>query len=330
MRTTMRVICTALSTETGPHFELLHAAGFAADVPDRSRNLWDGATLIDVVRDYDAVIAGSEPYPPEVLRAIPRVRVLSRTGVGFDAIHLPTCDELGVVVATTPGVNHHAVAEHALAMLVALSRGFPARDQEVRRGAWARIPTRRLAGSTLGILGLGRIGQALATRARGLEMNVIAYDPYPPIEFARQWNVSLVSLEELWPRCDSISLHLPGGPATKHLINSATLAQMKRGAYLVNTARGSLIDEAALVDALRSGQLGGAGLDVFETEPLPTTSPLIDLPSVLLSGHVAGFDVESQFDTLTMSADTILQLYRGEWPADRIQNLKQLTGRWSW
>lgn len=227
-------------------------------------------------------------------------------------------------------VNHHAVAEHALAMLVALSRGFPARDQEVRRGAWARIPTRRLAGSTLGILGLGRIGQALATRARGLEMNVIAYDPYPPIEFARQWNVSLVSLEELWPRCDSISLHLPGGPATKHLINSATLAQMKRGAYLVNTARGSLIDEAALVDALRSGQLGGAGLDVFETEPLPTTSPLIDLPSVLLSGHVAGFDVESQFDTLTMSADTILQLYRGEWPADRIQNLKQLTGRWSW
>ena len=166
----VRVLCTALNGESGPHFGMLQDAGHECCVVDRRLNLWDPAVLISAVKDFDAVIAGSEPWPADVITAVPRVRVLARAGVGFDAIHLPTCDERRVVVATTPGCNHHSVAEHTIAMLMAVGRGFPALDQEVRRGEWNRNAQPRIWGRTLGLVGLGRIGQATAIRAIGLGM----------------------------------------------------------------------------------------------------------------------------------------------------------------
>ncbi len=325
----LRVLCTALSVETGPHFELLREAGFACDVVDRSLNLWDEAVLAQALQGYQAVLAGSEPYTPAVLAANPQVRVLSRYGVGFDAINLAECDARKIVVATTPGVNHHAVAEHAVAMLMAVARGFPACDLEVRRGVWSRTARPRVMGSTLGLIGLGRIGQAVATRALGLGMTVLAYDPFPPTGFLQQHAVRSVDLNELLAASGFISLHLPAGPATRHMINAESIAQMQDGVVLINTSRGPLVDEGALIEALHSGKVRAAGLDVFETEPLPDSNPLLKMENVLLSGHVAGLDRESHEDTCRMAAQTIITLSQGSWPQACIQNLKGVAD-WKW
>ena len=161
-------------------------------------------------------------------------------------------------------------------------------------------------------------------------MNVLAFVPFPQQEFVETWRVELVDdLNELIPRCDYLSLHLPNMAETHHVINAERLALMKPGSVLINTARGPLVDEAALIEALQNGPMRAAGLDVFEVEPLPTDSPLLSLQNVLLSGHVAGLDNESHEGTFEMVADTIIKLHSGEWPADRIVNMKGV-GDWAW
>jgi D-3-phosphoglycerate dehydrogenase / 2-oxoglutarate reductase len=324
-----KVVCTSLNAEEGPHFEVLEQAGFDCRVVDRSQRLFDNGPLIEALEGACAVVAGSEPYPPNVIAALPELRVIARTGVGFDAINLAACDEAGVVVTTTPGVNHHSVAEHTLALLFGVARGFPENDRQVREGRWKRIARPRVMGSTLGLVGLGRIGQAVYTRAVGVGMNVVVHDPFANEDYVREHGVRLVSLDELFATSDYVSLHCPATPETVHLIDDATLARMKPGAVLINTSRGMLVDEAALVRSLEAGHLRGAGLDVFEVEPLPADSPLIGRPDVLLAGHVAGLDRESHEDTYRMAAETIVGLSRGEWPSFCIQNLRGTTD-WSW
>lgn len=325
----MKVVCTALSTEHGPHFEILEKAGFQIVQAPRDVNLYDPANLIPVVRDCVAVMAGSEPWSAETLAACPKLRILARSGVGYDAIDVPACDRQRVIVATTPGVNHHAVAEHTFALLLGVARLFPSRDQDVRACHWRRASTPRVMGRTLGLVGLGRIGQAAATRGVGLGMKVIAYEPYPQREFCEKWGIELTSFEDLLTRSDYVSLHLPMSRETKHIMNAKTFAMMKPGSVLINTARGLLVDEPALIQALESGHLRGAGLDVFEVEPLPGDSPLLKMENVMLSGHLAGLDDESHHDTLKMSATTILTLYKGGWPTECIRNLAGVTD-WKW
>lgn len=327
--TTSKVLVTSMVGDTGPHFELLKNAGFEPVVVNRKLNLWEEASLISELRDCVACIAGSEPFTPKVIAECQQLRVIARTGVGFDAVSLPACDQAKVVVATTPGVNHHAVAEHTIAMLMSLARRLPERDREVRRGVWGKEPTPRVMGRTLGIVGLGRIGRAVATRARGLGLNVLAFDPFPNREFAEQWEVELVSIDELLTRSDFVSLHLPMDQSVRHIINADSLKRMKRGAVLINTARGPLVDEAALCDALKSGHLRAAGLDVFEREPLPLDNPLLTLDNVLVCGHLAGLDEESQYDTLKMSAETIITLRNGGWPTECVRNLVGVRD-WKW
>lgn len=323
------VVCTGLNSEQGPHIAMLQAAGFEVRYAPRNVSLFKPENLIPVVQDASAIIAGSEPYSAETLAKLPKLRAFARMGVGFDAIDVPACDKQKIVVATTPGVNHHAVAEHAIALLMAVARGFPARDRHVRAGTWKRVSTPRVMGRTIGLVGLGRIGQATATRAIGLGMKVIAFDPFPNKEFAAEHKIELVSLEELFQRSDFVSLHLPMSKENHHLINAQSLAKMKPGAILINTARGLLVDEKALYDALKSGHLAGAGLDVFEVEPLPTSSPLLEFENVLFCGHLAGLDHESQHDTMKMCADIIISLHQAGWPRHCIQNLVGVTD-WKW
>jgi len=325
----MKVRCTALNSDEGPHFEVLSNAGCEVLRGTPGRDYWRKDQLIEELEGCCATIAGIEPYTAEVLDALPELRVISRLGVGYDAIDLKACDDRGVVVAITPGVNYLAVAEHTIAMLMAVARGFPDRDQVVRSGTWERFSTPRVTGSTLGLVGFGRVGKAVAQRAQGLGMQVIAFDPFFDEQSGQELGVESVSIEELFSRSDHVSLHLPATPETHHLINRQTLARMKAGAVLINTARGSLVDENALAESLDRGHLRGAALDVFETEPLPLESPLLQQKRVLLSGHVAGFDAQSQYDSLKMTAETIVSLYRGDWPADVILNMKQ-TNNWSW
>ena len=324
-----RVICTALSAETGPHFELLKSAGFECNVVDRDLNLWNEEILSGAIDGYDGILAGSEPITANVIANNSQLRVISRAGVGFDAVDTAECDRRGIVVATTPGVNHHAVAEHAISMLMAIARGFPLADRQVREGIWKRTARPRVMGSTLGLVGLGRIGQATATRAIGLGMSVIASDPFAPQEFLKEHDIEQVELDDLLSRSDYVSLHLPDLPETRHLVNSESIDRMKDGAVLINTARGPLVDEPALIEALQSGRLRAAGLDVYEQEPLPMDSPLLKLDNVILSGHIAGLDNESHEDTYAMAADNFIQLFNGGWPAERIQNLAGVTD-WKW
>jgi phosphoglycerate dehydrogenase-like enzyme len=323
------VVCTGLNTENGPHLEILRRGGFDCRVAPRDVDLFVNDNLIQVLKDADAVVAGSEPYTRRVIESLPKLRVIARSGVGFDAVDLAACDDRDIPVCTTPGVNHHSVAEHTIAMLMGLVRGFPELDRKVRQGRWNRVSHPRAMGRTLGIVGLGRIGQAVAWRGVGLGMKVIAYEPYPNAEFVKQWNIELVDLDTLLARSDFVSLHAPMSKENLQLMNRERFAKMKTGSLLINTARGPLVDEAALYEALKSGHLAGAGLDVFHTEPLPLTSPLLELDNVLLAGHVAGLDDESAYDTAKMYAEIIVGLWNGVWPEGCVQNLKGRTG-WKW
>ncbi len=323
---------TSLAGEKGPHVKTLTDAGFELVFKEPGQDLWKEDDLISLLQGVSGIVAGSEPYTRRVIENCPDLRVIARSGVGFDAVDIAACNDHDIVVATTPGVNHHSVAEHTIALLMGVARDFPQQDQGVRSGGWVRRAFPQVKDATLGIIGLGRIGRAVATRARGLEMNVISADPYASVEFADQWQIELTSVDDLLSRSDYVTLHCPSAPETAHLINADTLAKMKRGSVIINTARGSLIDEKALVDAIKSGHIRGAGLDVFEVEPLPTTSPLLELENVLLSGHIAGLNNESHDGMFGMCGVIISTLYRGEWPAQEcIRNLPgKNASNWTW
>ncbi len=325
-----RTFCTAKMCDFGPHFEILQAGGFeVATVPADVDLRKEPHRVVEQVQGYEAVIAGAEPYTREVLEQLPDLKVISRYGVGYDAVDLAACDDLGKVVTITPGVNHHSVAEQAFAMIMGIARLSRSQDQAVRRGKWEWYLTPRVWGSTIGIMGMGRIGQAVATRAIGMGMHVLAYDPCPNKSFAVKHQIKLVTLDELLKQSDYVTLHLPVTPDTRDIINKDTLAKMKPGSVLINTARGGLVDENALVAALESGHLRGAGLDVFKKEPLAVESPLIKLENVLLSCHSGGLDQESHRDAYAMAAQNIVKLYQGEWPEECVVNLKNTTD-WTW
>lgn len=314
----------------GPHEPILRSAGFELRKPPPGADLFCEAELAATLQGCAAVIAATEPYTASLLKRLPQLRVIARSGVGYDAIDLAAADAHHVAVTITPGTNEHSVAEHALAMLLAIARGFPERDRQARRGGpWKRTALPRIAGKTLGILGLGRIGQALATRAKGLELQLLAYEPFPNREFVARWGIELVPLEELLRRSDFVSVHVPLSEETRGLIDGRRMDLMKRGAMLVNTARGGIVVEADLADRLQRGHLAAAALDVFEQEPLPTQSPLLELENVLLSPHVAGLDEQSAHDAAVMVAETIVDLHQGRWPAERMVNLKGVKG-WKW
>lgn len=323
------VVCTSLNSEVGPHHQILQEGGFTTETISRDLNLSDAKQLISGLGRPDAIIAGSEPYTREVIEALPDLRVIQRYGVGFDAIDLQACDDHGVVVATTPGVNHHSVAEHTIALLMTIGRNIREQDQRVRSGNWKRIPVPRVMGKTIGVVGLGRIGRAVAWRAAGIGMKVLAYEPVPDRDTVQQHRIDVIGLEELLAKSDFVSLHCPSTPETHHLINRQTLAMMKDSAVLINTSRGPLVDEPALIDALQNGTIRAAGLDVFEKEPLTTDSPLATLDNVVLTSHVAGLDDESNEDTFLMISHNIIGFRNGQWPAHCIQNLAGVRD-WKW
>lgn len=321
-------IC-ALDSNAGPHISLLESAGFDVLPGHRQVSGWTEDEVQRTISGCNAVIAGAEPYTAAVLEATPGLRVIARTGVGFDAVDVAACDRLEIVLVTTPGVNHDSVAEMAIAMILAIGRGFPMLDMKVRRGDWRRSFLPRAQGNTLGVVGLGRIGRALVWRAVGVGMKVIACEPCPDPAFCKQYNIELTDFEDVLRRSDYLSLHSPLNADTQHMMNERTFGLMKRGSVLINTSRGGLVDEQALVAALQSGHLRGAGLDVFEVEPLPLDSPLIKMENVLLAGHVAGTDIEARVDSQRMAAELIVALKNGEWPAHAIQN-QTLTQGWKW
>jgi phosphoglycerate dehydrogenase-like enzyme len=310
---TPRVLVTLpqLLERPTPYLRRLEAAGLAvAKVAGRRGRLTEDE-LVETLPGVFATLASSEPYTERVFTAARDLRVVARWGVGYDAIDVPAATRHGVRVCTAVGANHEAVADYAFALMCALQRGVVANHRLITGGAWKVEFRPGLWRATVGIVGLGRIGQAVARRCRGFEMKILAYEPFPDEAFVRQHGIELVSLEELLRRADLVTLHCPATAENRHLIGRARLALMKPTAFLVNTARGSLVDEVALHEALVKGRLAGAGLDVFEQEPL-RASPLFELDSVVLSPHVAGVDETSEVAMADRAIDCIIAVHRGE------------------
>jgi D-3-phosphoglycerate dehydrogenase len=237
-----------------------------------------------------AAVAGSEPYTRDVFAAAPELKAVLRWGTGSDAIDIAAATEAGVAVITTPGVNAEAVADMALTLMLACIRRLPALDHAVRTATWRLDgPTRDLAGSTVGVVGLGAIGRAVTRRLHAFGCRVLALEPNPDRDFCSQYEVELTELPAMLPRSDVLTLHAPANATSRGLIGAAELRALPRHAVIVNTARGELIDQAALVHALETGQIAAAGLDVFEREPVPPDDPILHAPNTIVSGHISSY-----------------------------------------
>ena len=244
------------------------------------------AQLLPLVADVDGVICGDDRFTERVLLAAPRLRVLAKWGTGIDSIDRAACARLGIAVRNTPNAFSEPVADTTLGYMLCFARRLPWMDRAMRDGAWQKLPGFALRERTLGIVGLGNVGRAVARRAAAFGMRVLAADPArPPAELVDALGVELVDQTTLLRESDFVSLHCDLNPSSHHLIDAAALALMRPDAVLINTARGSVVDEAALVAVLRAGQIGGAALDVFEQEPLPADSPLLHMENVMLAPH---------------------------------------------
>jgi D-3-phosphoglycerate dehydrogenase / 2-oxoglutarate reductase len=321
------VTVTHMHDREAPYLRRLEGEGLEVVRRIGKRGKLTENELIEALPGAFATLAGSEPYTERVFQSAPDLRIVSRWGVGFDAIDLAAATRHRVAVCTAVGANHDAVADYTFALMCALQRGLLQNHRLITQGKWRTEFRPGLWRATVGIVGLGRIGQAVARRCRAFDMRILAYEPAPDFVFVRQHGIELASLEDLLRQADLVTLHCPASSATRHLINRDRLPLMKPSAFLVNTARGSLVDEEALYEALAARRLAGAGLDVFEREPL-TASPLFELDNVILSPHVAGVDYASEVAMANCAIDAILAVRRGVAPpADCLLNPASLAAR---
>ncbi|MGW1676671.1 phosphoglycerate dehydrogenase [Saccharopolyspora sp. NPDC002376] len=280
----------------------------------------DRPALLDAIAEADALLVRSATkVDAEVLSAAQKLKVVARAGVGLDNVEVPAATERGVMVVNAPTSNIVSAAEHAMALLLSLARNVPQADASLKGGAWKRSSYTgvELNGKTVGVVGLGKIGQLFAQRVAAFGTKLIAYDPYVSAARAAQLGIELVSLEELLSRADALSIHLPKTAETLGLIGAEELKKAKPGLLVVNAARGGLIDEDALVDALRSGQIGGAGIDVFKTEPT-TESPLFELDNVVVTPHLGASTAEAQDRAGTDVARSVRLALRGDFVPDAV------------
>ncbi len=253
--------------------------------------------LKEAIREADGIIIRSgTKLTAEIIEAAERLKVIARAGTGLDNVDLEAANRKGIVVMNCPGGNTNSAAEHTLALMLALARNIPQAMASLKAGRWERkkFMGRELMGKTLGIIGLGRIGSVVAERALGLKMKVLAYDPFVTPERASEMGVELVSLDELYARSDLITIHVPLTKETYHLINAESLAKMKDGVLLINCARGGIVDERALYEALKSGKVAGAALDVFEKEPPDPEHPLLKMENFVCTPHLGASTLEAQ------------------------------------
>jgi D-3-phosphoglycerate dehydrogenase / 2-oxoglutarate reductase len=272
--------------------------------------------LIDALHGMWAVIAGNERYTRRVLESAPDLRVIGRPGVGYDAVDLEAATERGIGVFITPGTNHEAVADLTLALMLATLRRVALLDRTIRTGGW-RINglARDLHGSTVGVVGLGLIGRAVVRRLSGFNCRIVAAEPKPERAFCEEYRVRLGTLDDFLPEVDVITLHLPLDGSTRHLVDRVRLAQLRPTAVLINTSRGAIVDQGALVDALAAGRLGGAGIDVFEDEPLPPEDPLVAFDNVVLTSHVGSHTTDAMTQMIEATIDGVRKAARGIAPS---------------
>ncbi len=308
----MKIVCTSPSFAkySAYPYDVLKAAGVTleslpADISE--------ADFIDRAADADGAIVAFNPMTEAVFSSLPNLKVVSKHGVGVDNIDLAAAQRYGVRITNVPAANRHAVADFTFALLLSLARDLPRVDAATRAGEWPRCFGSDVHSMTLGIVGIGSIGQAVAKRAAGFEMRVLAYDPFANPEAVAALGVELVDLDTLCREADFLTLHVGLSEQTHHLINTERLALMKPTAMLINAARGGIVDEQALYESLKEKRLAGAAIDAFEQEPL-TSSPLYTLDNVIVSAHIAGYTENALTTLSTTCVEDVLAVLRGEEP----------------
>lgn len=269
--------------------------------------------VIQELRNADAGIIDIEPYGEEIFSQIKdSAKLLVRFGVGFDKVDLKAASRNGIAVARTTGANTTGVAEMALTLMLSCKRRIPKYQERTRTGEWVKDIGHELIGATVGIIGYGNIGRRLAKLLRGFDCRILAYDPFPKKDLMEADGVELAALEDVFRQADAISIHVPYTEQTHHMVNREALAMMKPTAVLVNTSRGNIVDEDALYEALKTGQIAGAGIDVFAKEPLPLDSPLLTLENAVLTPHVSSQTEESLWNIYKMAIDISADFFAGK------------------
>lgn len=268
--------------------------------------------LVGLCQEADALICGMEPITARVIDSATRLKVIARTGVGYDTVDIAAATRRGIPVGIAPGTNEHTVADLTIGLMVAIARHLVEAHECVQRGGWDRIVGVDLWRKTLSIIGLGRVGKAVARRARGFDMRILAYDVVHDEEFAAQCGLEYVSLERALREGDFISLNAPHTPETENLINERTIALMKPSAYLINVARGGLVDEKALAEAVLSKRIAGAAVDVLREEPPRKGSPLIGIPGIIVTPHMAAYSYEAMERMSLLAAQNVVAVLKGQ------------------
>jgi D-3-phosphoglycerate dehydrogenase len=274
--------------------------------------------VANLLPGIDGYIAGLDGIDAKALQKADRLKVIARYGVGVDNVDLAAAKEKGIVVTNTPGANSVSVAELALSLILALARQIPEAVEAVHQGKWPRYAGISLEGKSVGLLGLGAIGKQLARRLSGFDCRILAYDPFADGVFARENHIELAAMEDVIAQADFVSLHLPLLPETRCLVNNDFLNRMKKGSFLINTSRGEVIDEDALLIALQSGHLRGAGLDAFTVEPPDPRNPLLSLPNVIATPHLGAQTDGATSNMGWLAMRDCLAVLKNEEPAYRV------------
>ena len=309
----MRILLTTTSYQDtpGPHHELLAGSGFEVV---RERGPLSEARMLEVAGEFDGVICGDDEFTCAVLKkSLPRLKVISKYGIGLDKIDMAGCHDLGIPVLFTPGVNHTTVAEHTFALMLAMVRHLVEEVNFTRAGKWTRLIGHELWGKRIGIVGLGRIGQEMIKRCHGFGMEMHAYGNFWPVEFAKDYEIIRhESIDSLVSTVSILSLHTMLREDTRQIIDARRLAMMPKGAWLINTSRGELVDSAALLAALDSGHLAGYAADVMEHEPPPPDHPLLHHPRALITPHIGSRTYESVPRQALKATANLLNFFKGE------------------
>jgi D-3-phosphoglycerate dehydrogenase len=312
-----RILLTTTSFQDTPgeHHAMLEREGFEIV---RERGPLPESRMLELVAkgDFDGWLIGDDAITRAVIeKSLPRLKVISKYGIGLDKVDVKSATELKIPVTFCPGVNHTTVAEHTFGLMLAIFRDIVVECNYVKAGNWKRLTGHELMGKTIAVLGMGRIGKEVAVRARAFAMNVVGFDKYWDFDFARHFDVRRVeTVEEALDGADVITLHVNLSPETKHIINADRIAKMKKGAVLINTARGELVEVPAIVAALKSGQLAGYGTDVLDQEPPPKDHPLFSCPTAVITPHIGSRTYESVARQAAMAAQNLIAVLKGQRP----------------
>ena len=310
---------TSYQDTPGPHHALLASAGVEVH---RERGPLPESKMLELAGEFDAFLCGDDAITRAVLdKSIPKLKIISKYGIGVDKIDVAGCTELGIPLTFCPGVNHTTVAEHTFGLMLSVFRHMMEQANAVREGNWKRMTGHEIMGKTIGIIGLGRIGKEVVKRAKAFEMDVVGLDLYWPEDFAKEYGVKKVdSFDQIFETCDIISLHTNLTDETRDMIRTETIANMKKDVVILNCARGELVNSNDMATALAAGNVGGYATDVLDQEPPPADHPLLKAPNCLITPHIGSRTFESVERQAMMATENLIRCLKGEQPLAQVND----------